>query len=68
MVHVVDVHVVDGQDPIPDVQTSAPFGRRSGDDPANGGSCSGHGRNDDESETFVLVASHGHVIRIGFAR
>ena len=62
--HVVDVYMVDCQNSIADVQSSAAFGRRSCNDPTDGGSCSGHGWDDDESESFVFASRYCDVIGV----
>ena len=64
VVHLVDVHVIDGQDPVADVQPPATFGRRPGDDPADGGPGPGDRRDDDEPEALVLASGHRHVVRV----
>ena len=64
MVQVVDVHVVDGQDPVSHVQLAAPLGRGALDDAADGRARSRHGRDDDKAEALVLSPRHRHVVRV----
>ena len=68
VVQVVDVHVVDGQDPVSHVQLPAALGRRALDDAADGGASSGHGGDDHEAEAFTLPPRHSHVVRVSLGQ
>ena len=46
------------------MESAAPFGRTTGDDPADRWARSRSGRNYDEAETFVFPASHCYIVGV----
>ena len=64
VVEVRNVHAVDGQNAVANVETAASFGRTTGNDPADGGTGPWGRRDDDEPEALVFSSVHSHVIRI----
>lgn len=65
MVKGVDVHVVDGQDAVSNVESPAALGGRTGDDPPDGGAGARDGRDYHKAKALVLAAGHGDVVGIG---
>ena len=65
----VDIHVVDGEDAVADVEAAAALGRRARDDPSDGGAGARHGGYYHKAEALVLAPRHSHVVgvRLGTA-
>ena len=65
----VDIHVVDGEDAVADVEAAAALGRRAWDDPADCGAGARHGGYYHKAEALVLAPRHSHVVgvRLGAA-
>ena len=60
----VDIHVVDGEDAVADVEAAAALGRRARDDPADGRAGARHRGNYHKAEALVLAPRHRHVVGV----